>query len=75
MPLGLPGFAVWIDESGYLERMGGQDPGAARMQDRTALWRTFCAQHKTPAIVVNLLHPEARQDELERDFAASAIAP
>ena len=72
---GVPGFSVWVDESGYLERMGGQAASAARMQERMALWRDFCAQHKTKAIVVNLLHPQARQDELERDFAASAIAP
>lgn len=73
--LGVPSFSVLIDESGYLERMGAQAAGAARMQERIALWRNFCARHKAKAIVVNLLHPEARQHELERDFATSAVAP
>ena len=72
---GVPGFSVLIDESGYLERMGAQAAGAARVRERIALWRDFCAQHKTRATVVNLLHPEARQPELERDFATSAPAP
>ena len=72
---GVPGFSVLIDESGYLERMGAQAAGAARVRERIALWRDFCAQHKTRATVVNLLHPEARQDELERNLATSALAP
>ncbi len=73
--LGLPGFSVLIDESGYLERMGAQAAGAARVRERIALWRDFCAQHKVKAIVVNLLHPQAHQPELERNLAASALAP
>ncbi len=72
---GGPGFSVLVDESGYLERMGGQNTGAARTQERIALWRDFCAQHKATVSIVNLVHPETRKDELERNFAASTFAP
>lgn len=68
-----PGFSVLIDESGYLERMGGQDTGAARMQERLALWRDFCAQHKTHTTIVNLMHPETRVDDIERHLATAVI--
>ena len=74
--LGMPGFSVLIDEAGYLERMGGLDASAAsaaRMQERIALWRGFCAQHKARMSIVNLLHPEACMDDIERHLATAAI--
>ena len=71
LQLGVPSFSVLIDEAGYLERMGGQDVSAARMQERIALWRDFCAQHKARISIVNLLHPEARVDEIERHLATA----
>ena len=37
----------------YLERLGPQ--AAARAAERAGLWRQFCAQHRTPAAIVNLL--------------------
>jgi hypothetical protein len=52
-----------IDESGYLERLGAQ--GAGRAAERAALWRSFCAQHQTPAAIVNLLAPQSRAEEIE----------
>jgi hypothetical protein len=52
-----------IDESAYLERLGKQ--GAHRAAERAALWREFCAQHRTPAAIVNLLAPQSRLEELE----------
>ena len=75
VPLGVPGFAVLIDESAYLERMGGQSAGAARMQERIALWRDFCAQHKARLSIVNLLNPQARIDDIERHLATTATRP
>ncbi len=54
------GIAVLIDESGYLERLGQQAGGQARMAGRVALWRQFCSFHKAPASFVNLLQPDAR---------------
>ncbi len=46
---------VLLDESRYLERMGDQPEARARLAERTALWRQFCAFHQTKASVVNLL--------------------
>ncbi|CAN5306508.1 hypothetical protein BH10PSE16_BH10PSE16_02000 [soil metagenome] len=54
------GIAVLVDESGYLERVGQQSGGQARMDDRIALWQQFCSFHKAPATIVNLLNPDAR---------------
>lgn len=53
-----------IDQSAYLERLGPQ--AADRASERAALWRQFCAQHQTPAAIVDLLAPGAGADELER---------
>lgn len=53
------GVAVLLDESSYLDRIGTQAGGAARMAERIALWQQFCSFHKVPATVVNLLKPEA----------------
>ena len=52
--------SVFVDESAYLERVGSEGPGAARVRERIALWRQFCELHKVPARVVNLLHPQTR---------------
>ena len=71
---GVPGFSVLIDESAYLERVGTQGGGGSRMQERTALWREFCAQHKATASIVNLVNPALRKDELEHGLAATAGA-
>lgn len=53
------GIAVLVDESGYLERVGAQGGGQARMAERKALWQQFCSFHKAPASFVNLLDPDA----------------
>ena len=53
-------FAVLIDESSYLERIGSQAGGQTRLADRRALWQQFCSFHKAPANFVNLLNPDAR---------------
>jgi hypothetical protein len=67
------GFIALIDESGYLERLGGQ--ADSRAAERMALWRRFCAQHQTPAAVVNLLAPQSRIDEIERLLDTGNVAP
>ncbi|MGZ8341890.1 MAG: DUF2868 domain-containing protein [Telluria sp.] len=51
------GIAVLVDESAFVERMGGDD---ARLAERIALWQQFCNFHHAPATIVNLLHPEKR---------------
>ncbi|RJG11164.1 DUF2868 domain-containing protein [Massilia cavernae] len=51
------GVAVLVDESAFLERMGGAE---ARLAERIALWQQFCNYHHAPATIVNLLHPERR---------------
>ena len=53
------GIAVLVDESGYLERLGAQAGGPARMAERIALWRQFCGFHQASATFVNLLDPAA----------------
>ncbi|MEO5933898.1 MAG: DUF2868 domain-containing protein [Duganella sp.] len=50
------GIAVLLDESAYLERMGGPDDQRG-LVERTALWQQFCHFHQTTATVVNLLNP------------------
>lgn len=52
------GIAVLVDESAYLERLGSQAGGQARMAERKALWQQFCSFHKAPASFVNLLKPD-----------------
>jgi hypothetical protein len=66
------GVVALIDESGYLERLGPQ--AAGRAAERAGLWRQFCAQHQTPAAVVNLLAPEAGGEELERLLSTARSA-
>ncbi|WP_151637548.1 DUF2868 domain-containing protein [Noviherbaspirillum aerium] len=66
-----PFFAL-IDESSYLERIGGQAGGEQRIRERTALWLQFCEMHKVQAIVINLLDPESRSAEMERGLATLA---
>jgi hypothetical protein len=57
------GVAVLVDESPLLERIG--DAGnAARVAERTALWRQFCSFHGTSATFVNLLQPDKYPLEL-----------
>ena len=51
------GVAVLLDESSYVERIGGQPGGEARIAERVALWRQFCDYHGTRATLVNLQHP------------------
>ena len=62
------GFAVLVDESGYLERVGGQD----RMAERMALWQQFCSFYRAPATLVNLLHPDARPLDMDTELNLSA---
>ena len=57
---------VFVDESGYLERLGSQGGAATRLRERIALWQQFCEQHKVQARVVNLLNPQARPVDGER---------
>jgi Protein of unknown function (DUF2868) len=54
------GLTVLVDESGFLERVGTQPGGDARIAERIALWQRFCSFHGVQASIVNLLHPEAR---------------
>ena len=54
------GLLVFVDESGYLERLGSQGGAATRLRERIALWQQFCEQHKVQARIVNLLNPQAR---------------
>jgi hypothetical protein len=65
------GISVLIDESAYLERVGTQPGGPARVRERIALWRQFCELHEVPATVINLLDPAARSADIERGLAAS----
>ncbi len=66
------GIAVLVDESGYLERVGAQAGGPARMAERIALWQQFCRFHQAPATFVNLLHPEAHALDGGAGLALSA---
>ena len=63
------GVAVLLDESGMLERAGGQGGADARIQERIALWRQFCSFHGAAATVVNLLQPERHPIELGAGLA------
>ena len=54
------GLLVFIDESGYLERLGKQGGADVRLRERIALWSQFCEQHKVRARIVNLLNPQVR---------------
>ena len=68
------GIAVLVDESGYLERLGGQAGAQARMDERHALWQQFCSVHKAPATFVNLLHPDARPQDQGAELSSSRAA-
>lgn len=63
------GVAVLLDESGMVERAGGQGGADARIAERIALWRQFCSFHGTAATVVNLLQPERHPIELGAGLA------
>ena len=54
------GLLVFIDESGYLERLGKQGGADTRLRERIGLWQQFCEQHKVRAQIVNLLNPQVR---------------
>ena len=68
------GIAVLVDESGYLERLGGQAGAAGRMDERLDLWRQFCSFHKAPATFVNLLDADARPLDLGAGMGSSKAA-
>lgn len=53
-------LALWVDESAYRERVGSQAGGAARVNERAALWRQFGEWHQLPVTLVNLLHHDRR---------------
>jgi hypothetical protein len=53
-------ITVLVDESGFLERIGIQAGGDARVAERIELWQRFCSFHRAPATIVNLIHPETR---------------
>ncbi|MFC0254622.1 DUF2868 domain-containing protein [Massilia consociata] len=57
------GVAVLVDESPLVERIGDQ-ASAARIAERTALWRQFCSFHGTSATFVNLVQPDKYPVEL-----------
>ena len=54
------GIGVLIDESGYLERIGAQAGGKARLAERIHLWQQFCRFHGMYATIVNLRDPGKR---------------
>ena len=54
------GLLVFIDESGYLERLGKQGGADTRLRERIGLWQQFCEQYKVRAQIVNLLNPQVR---------------
>ena len=54
------GIGVLVDESGFVERIGAQAGGQARIAERIALWQQFCQFHHTSATIVNLTDPSAR---------------
>lgn len=54
------GVTVLVDESGMAERGAGQQGVDARMAERKALWREFCAFHGARAQFVNLLQPDSQ---------------
>jgi hypothetical protein len=58
------GVAVLVDESPLLERAGEGPGNAARVAERSALWRQFCSFHGTSATFVNLLQPDKYPLEL-----------
>jgi len=58
------GVAVLVDESPLVERIGEAEGNAARVAERSALWRQFCSFHGTSATFVNLLQPEKHPLEL-----------
>jgi hypothetical protein len=66
------GVAVLVDESGLVERAGGQPGADARVAERMALWRQFCGFHRTSATFVNLLHPDKYPLDLGAGFTLSA---
>jgi hypothetical protein len=65
------GVSALIDESSYLERIGSQAGGGARLRERIELWRRFCDSHQVPAGIVNLLDPANSADDVERQLASS----
>ncbi|HJU70802.1 MAG TPA: DUF2868 domain-containing protein [Paucimonas sp.] len=68
------GIAVLIDESGYLERVGTQGSGKARMAERIALWQQFCSFHQAPATIVNLIDPGAHPVDSGAGLILSAVS-
>ena len=60
-----PTRLVFVDESGYLERIGNQGGGTQRIAERIALWREFCRFHDVTASIVNLLDAPARRADVE----------
>lgn len=67
-------IAVLIDESAYLERVGGQTGGKRRMVERIALWQQFCSFHHAPATLVNLIDSAAHPLDAGVSLSAS-VAP
>ena len=48
-------LALWVDDSAYRERVGGQAGGITRLNERKALWLQFGELHHWPVTVVHLL--------------------
>ncbi len=66
----VPGLCAMIDESAYLQRLGGHGDAALREQQRIALWRQFCERYHVPVCVVNLVDPQAREADIEHALPA-----
>ena len=69
-------LAVIVDESIYKARLQPQPDGAARLDERRALWRSFCSSHGVQAVIVDLREPDlaAAQRGLEQALAAPVPA-
>jgi hypothetical protein len=65
------GVTVLVDESGMAERSAGQPGAEARIAERKALWREFCAFHGVQAQFLSLLHPERQA----LDVTPAAVKP
>ena len=50
---------VWVDASGYEQRLAAQSGSTERIAQRSALWHSLGTAHRLPVRTVHLLQPEA----------------
>ena len=50
---------VWVDASGYAQRLAGQSGSTERIAQRSALWHSLGTARHLPVRIVHLLQPEA----------------